>query len=151
MTEPTITLSDTSNAALREALGKGLNDYNDEALGYSDRLPLELSVTDPETGAILGGIAGRTSLGLLFIDLVYLSPGLRHGGLGSRLLAMAEAEAVRRGCGAGVLFTITIQAPEFYRKHGWQEFGRIACEPPGTARVWFQKTLGQSCAKDTIS
>ncbi|MFF0266372.1 hypothetical protein [Kribbella sp. NPDC004536] len=56
-------------------------------------------VKDAATGATLGGLTGRTSLGLWFVDLLYLPDELRGTGLGSRILADAEAEARRRGCG----------------------------------------------------
>ena len=38
---------------------------------------------------------------------------------------MAEEEAIRRGCRAATLVTVNFQAPEFYARHGWEEFGRI--------------------------
>lgn len=50
----------------------GLNDFNDQMTGISDRKPLSVIVRCTETGKILGGMQGRTSLGLLFIDLFYL-------------------------------------------------------------------------------
>jgi len=98
-------------------------------------------IKDPETGATLGGISGRTSLGMLFIDLVYLPVSLRGRDLGQRMMAMAEAEGRRRGCKSGVLYTISFQAPDFYRKLGWTVFGEIACDPPGTSRVFLTKIL----------
>ena len=58
---------------------------------------------DPETGATLGGISGRASLGMMFIDLVYLPVSLRGRDLGQRMMAMAEAEGRRRGCKSGVV------------------------------------------------
>ena len=53
---------------------------------------------------------------------------------------MAEEEAVRRGCRAAILITINIQAPEFYARHGWEEFGRVP-SIPGVERVFIRKTL----------
>jgi GNAT superfamily N-acetyltransferase len=75
----------------------------------------------------------------LFIHLVYLPDRLRGTGVGSRMLAMAEAEARRRGCRAGVLYTINFQAPGFYERLGWRVFGEIPCDPPGTSRVFLTK------------
>ena len=63
--------------------------------------------------------------------------------IGSRLLGMMEQEGIARGCKSAFLFTITYQAPGFYERHGWTEFGRIACAPPGTARIFMTKTLDQ--------
>ncbi|HEY0422644.1 MAG TPA: GNAT family N-acetyltransferase [Rhodopila sp.] len=98
---------------------------------------------DPDTGETLGGMIGKTSYGLLFIDLVYLPEDVRGQDIGSRLLAMMEQEGIARGCKSGFLFTVTFQAPAFYARHGWTEFGRIACDPPGTARIFMTKTLSE--------
>lgn len=78
---------------------------------------------------------------MLFLDLFHLPEALRGGGLGSRILRLAEEEARRRGCVAGVLMTISFQAPGFYERHGWQRFGEVPCLPPGTSRVFLSKKL----------
>jgi GNAT superfamily N-acetyltransferase len=70
-----------------------------------------------------------------------LPKALRGGGLGSRILAMAEEEGRRRGCRAAVLYTISFQAPEFYKRHGWRVFGEIPCHPPGSSRIFMTKDL----------
>lgn len=63
---------------------------------------------------MIGGLLGRTSLGLLFIDLVFLPDTVRGQGFGSRIMQVAEEEARRRGCGASVLYTISLQGPAFW-------------------------------------
>jgi len=102
-------------------------------------VPLHVLVSDPDSGKIVGGITGRKSLGLMFIDLVYLPEILRGRDIGARMMALAEEEARRRGCRAGVLYTISFQAPEFYNRLGWRVFGEIPCDPPGTSRVFLTK------------
>ena len=139
--DPTITVTDAPSADARALIGAALDEHNHEQAGYSDQRPLSVLVCDPHTGAVLGGLTGRTSLGLAFFDLVHLPTSLRGQGYGTRILHEAEAEARRRGCRAAFLFTITFQAPGFYARHGWEEFGRIECDPPGTARVFFRKNL----------
>ena len=37
--------------------------------------------------------------------------------------------------------THSFQAPDFYKKQGYQEFGRLADFPPGHSLIWFSKTL----------
>ena len=138
---PVLTLTDQPSTDDKTILGQGLDAFNEQQAGYRDARPLAALLKDPETGATFGGMVGRTSYGLLFIDTVYLPADQRGQDLGSRLLAMMEQEAVARGCKAGFLLTITFQAPGFYQRHGWTEFGRIACDPPGTARVFMTKTL----------
>jgi len=56
-------------------------------------------------------------------------------------LKLAEDEGRRRGCRAAMLYTISFQAPRFYEGHGWRVFGEIACDPPGTSRIFMTKTL----------
>jgi len=99
-------------------------------------------------GKTLGGILGRTSLGLLFLDLVFLPKELRGRDLGSHMLRLAEEEGVRRGCRSAMLYTISFQAPGFYERHGWHEFGRIPCDPPGTSRIFMTKALPPAAAAD---
>jgi GNAT superfamily N-acetyltransferase len=101
---------------LTKAVGDGLNAFNDAIVGYADRMPLHVIVRDPESGKVVGGISGKTSLGLMFIDLVYLPEALRGQDLGTRMMALAEEEARRRSCRAGVLYTINFQAPGFYQR-----------------------------------
>jgi GNAT superfamily N-acetyltransferase len=136
----TITLTDNPDPALEAVLDTGLADYNAEQTGVRDWRALAVAVQDPETGEPVGGLLGRTTLGLFFLDLFYLPDHLRRSGIGSRALRMAEEEAVRRGCRAAILITINIQAPEFYARHGWEEFGRVP-SMPGVERVFMRKTL----------
>nr|WP_228562972.1 GNAT family N-acetyltransferase [Catenulispora rubra] len=67
---------------------------------------------------------------------------LRGNGLGAEILRRAEDEARVRGCRTAVLYTISFQAPEFYRKQGWTVLGEVPCDPPGTSRVFMTKELG---------
>lgn len=133
-------LGNTADPALQSTVSEGLRDYNREVCGVSDHMPLTIGIKDPESGELLGGLIGRTSLGLLFIDLFYLPKSQRGTGLGSRMLVMAEDEGRRRGCSKGVLYTISFQAPEFYKRHGWIAFGEIAANP-GATRIYLTKDL----------
>jgi GNAT superfamily N-acetyltransferase len=141
MTQPELLLTDQPTGMDETVISSGLADYNAMKTGYRDWRPLAALLRDPDTGETLGGMIGRTSYGLLFIDLVYLPEVMRGQDVGSRLLGMMEHEGARRGCVSGFLYTVTFQAPGFYERHGWTEFGRIACDPPGTARVFMTKTL----------
>jgi GNAT superfamily N-acetyltransferase len=137
--DPILTLTDAPDAASREVIVDGLNAFNDATIGYADRRPLAVLVSDPVSGEVIGGAIGRTSLGLLFIDVVYLPASLRGRAVGARMIEMVEEEARRRGCRSGVLYTISFQAPGFYQRLGWRVFGEIPCEPPGTSRVFMTK------------
>ena len=99
------------------------------------------SCPTPATGELIGGLTGRTSFGLLFVERFFLPEKWRRNGLGSRVLASAEAEAKRRGCTRAALFTLTFQAPGFYQKQGDEIAARLDCDPPGATRVLMAKRL----------
>jgi GNAT superfamily N-acetyltransferase len=136
-----IVVSDVIDPDVEQLLSAGLSAFNDQATGISDWQALTVTVRDPGTQQVLGGITGRTSLGLLFLDLFYLPEALRGSGLGARLLNAYEDEGRRRGCRSAVLYTLSFQAPAFYEKQGWQRFGEVPCLPEGTSRVFMSKVL----------
>ncbi|MBE1159441.1 GNAT family N-acetyltransferase [Dyella acidiphila] len=141
MDAPQIVLTDEPEAGELEAIRRGLDAFNLAASGIDDRRVIALLVKDPATGQVAGGLNGRTSRGVLFIDVFFLPASMRGQGLGSRLLQMAEDEGRRRGCRTGLLHTNNFQAPEFYKKHGWREYGQFPSDPPGTSRIFFSKEL----------
>jgi GNAT superfamily N-acetyltransferase len=136
-----VSVTDRPEAADVAAISDGLDGFNVAETGVDDRRPLAVLVRDGQTGQVVGGLTGRTSLGLWFVDVFYLPPALRGSGVGSEILRQAEQEARRRGCRAGVLYTISFQAPGFYSRHGWRVFGEVPCDPPGTSRVFMTKDL----------
>lgn len=138
---PVLTVSSQPEPQVDKVIEEGLNAFNDAIVGYADRSPLHVIVRDSDSGMIVGGISGKTSLGLMFIDLVYLPEILRGRDIGSRMMELAENEARRRSCRAGVLLTINFQAPGFYQRLGWRVFGEVPCDPPGTTRIFLTKNF----------
>lgn len=136
-----VIVTDQPDAAAVALISERLDQFNIELSGITDHTPLAVLVTDPDSGEVLGGLIGRTSLGVLFVELFFLPESLRGDDLGMRLLKAAEDEARRRGCRHGVLYTISFQAPGFYVKQGWEIFGEVPCNPPGTSRVFLRKDL----------
>jgi GNAT superfamily N-acetyltransferase len=142
--EPSLTLTDAPGDRACAVIRGGLADYNAKQAGYRDARPLAVLVSDRETKEVIGGLLGRTSMGLLFVDLFFLPDGLRKHGIGSRVIGLAEEEAKRRGCTRAVLFTVTFQAPGFYERLGYQVVGRLECDPPGYTRICMTKKLGST-------
>ncbi|MEO8715139.1 MAG: GNAT family N-acetyltransferase [Acetobacteraceae bacterium] len=139
--EPELILTDAPDAHATKIVDDGLTEYNRQQAGYADSRPLAVLARYPASGEILGGLIGRTTLGLFFVDIINLPASARGHRLGSRMLEMAETEAARRGCTQAVLFTIHFQAPGFYAAHGWREMARIECDPPGHTRICMSKRL----------
>jgi GNAT superfamily N-acetyltransferase len=136
-----IVVTDAPAGADEAVIRDGLSAYNLEKAGYRDQRPLAVLVSDPDNGRVLGGLIGRTSFGLLYVDRFFLPEALRRQGLGTQILAAAEAEGMRRGCSRAILSTLSFQAPDFYRRQGWQVLGRIDCDPPGHTRFMMTKRL----------
>ncbi|MEU2672861.1 GNAT family N-acetyltransferase [Streptomyces sp. NPDC007164] len=136
-----LVVTDSPISADIAVISDSLDRFNIERTGIDDRRPLAVLIRDPETHQAIGGLTGRTSLGLFFVDLFFLPPRLRGSGLGREILRQAEKEARARGCRAAVLYTITFQAPGFYRKQGWKLLGEVRCDPPGAGRVFMTKEL----------
>jgi GNAT superfamily N-acetyltransferase len=92
-------------------------------------------------GAVRGGLWGHTQFGWLHVQMLFVPEVLRGLGIGTALLASAEAEARVRGCRGVHVDAFSFQAVGFYRKLGFVPFGTLNDFPPGHARVFFQKRL----------
>jgi GNAT superfamily N-acetyltransferase len=139
--DPRLVLTDQPDDAAVNVIDTGLGAFNEQRAGIQDARPLSVLIADGKSGETLGGLIGRTSLGLFFADLVFVPESMRGTGIGTRVMRLAEEEATRRGCSAALLYTIVFQAPEFYARLGYEEVGRIECEPPGHSRVVMSKKL----------
>ncbi|WP_210243305.1 GNAT family N-acetyltransferase [Mesorhizobium sp. B2-3-15] len=97
-------------------------------------MPIGAIVRDA-SGKVLGGLWGRTELGLLFLDMFFVAEDVRGKSYG-RLLS-----AVETSCARAVVETSSFQAPGFYVRHGYEEFGRVEFGIPGAARIFLRKEL----------
>ncbi len=140
-TLPKIVLTDAPDAADTAIIQEGLRDYNTSKAGRDDSRPLAVFVTDPVSGKVLGGLYGGSYLGQMRVDRFFLPEDLRRYRLGSRLLALAEEEARKRGCTRVTLNTMEIQAPDFYKKQGYTAAATLDCDPPGITRYLMTKRL----------
>ncbi len=100
-----------------------------------------LKLRGGETGEVVGGLHGRSEFGLVYVAWFFLPEDLRRVRIGSRVLAMAEEEGRRRGCTRIALTTLSIEAPGFYQKQGYEVAATIDCDPPGLARYYMMKRL----------
>lgn len=135
---PALKLERVHGPARREII-KGLRAYNVGVIGRIDHRPLTVTVHDK--GKIVGGLVGETFLGWMFVSLLWVSEQHRGKGWGRSLLKSAEAEARKRGVNHVYVDTFSFQAPGFYKKLGYREFGRLKQFPVGHDRVWMSKAL----------
>src|SRR5262245_40195745 len=136
-----ITVTDALDPADLAVITEGLDAYDFGRIGYRDFRRLAVAVRDPRTGKVVGGLWGRSEYGLVYVDWLFLPEDLRGARIGSRVLAMAEDEARRRGCTRIALTTMSVEAPGFYRKQGYDVAATIDCDPPGLTRYYMMKKL----------
>jgi len=137
-----ITLEDGPSPEAQQVVWTGLRDFNEVHSGpgsFTSR-PLNIVLRD-ETGAPLGGLAGRSYAGWLYVELFHIPEAHRRAGLGREILAMAEREAAARGCIGVRLETMSFQAPGFYARQGYSVVGELRDCPPGHTRFSLAKRL----------
>lgn len=140
--QPILTLTDNPDPSVREAIVRPLIEFNTMQSGHSsDYRPLAMTITDPQTHKIIGGLWGATNFTQLHIDLLFVPEALRGQRLGSKILHDAEAEAQRRSCRGAWLDTFSFQARGFYEGLGYTVFGMIEDYPPGHSRFFLKKTF----------
>jgi ribosomal protein S18 acetylase RimI-like enzyme len=126
-----------------EFLEERLYEFNAAATGIQDGRGLGIFLRD-EFKNIVAGAAGHTWGETCELRQVWVAASLRRQGFGRRLIAGAEAEAVRRGCRQLVLTTHSFQGPEFYRKLGFDVVSELPDYPRGYAHVLLRKRLSPS-------
>jgi GNAT superfamily N-acetyltransferase len=137
---PTITLTDKPDPMQVKAVHNLLRSFNDAESGYGfDGRALFITLTDPATGDVVGGLFGATGYGYLHVDMLIVPQSLRGSGLGSQLMRQAEDEAVRRGCHGSYLDTFDFQARGFYERIGYSVFASLEDTPPGHTRFFLKK------------
>jgi len=104
-----------------------------------DEVPFSLVMR--ENDAIIAGLSGKSVFRWLYIDTLGVAEEWRGRGLGRRLMLEAEHIAGDQGFYGIWLNTFSFQAPEFYKKLGYEVFGTLNDFPPGEARYFLAKRL----------
>jgi len=91
---------------------------------------------------IVGGIVGTYYWKCLNIDLFWIDETVRGSGYGTNLLNEMEKFAVEKKCRLIKLDTFSFQAPEFYRKKGYEVFATLNGYPSeNDSRFYYVKWL----------
>lgn len=125
-----------------EYLEDRLYEFNTAATDITDGQLIAIFVRD-EAGQIVAGIAGNTWGEACEIRQLWVEESRRKQGLGSKLLAAVEAEAIRTHCRQIFLTTHSFQAPGFYAKHGFEVLYTLTDKPVGHQLLLLRKTLSQ--------
>ena len=112
-----------------------------ETLGRAfNQKDVNLEAVDDD-GTFLGGLSGYGQLGWFFVKSLALEPAARGKGAGRELMLRAEEIARDLGYDGIWVDTYDFQAPDFYRKLGYTEFGRLPANGEHPQRIWFAKVF----------
>ena len=103
-----------------KAVFDGLLKYNMEYLEDKEPKDLGIYIRD-ENHQVKAGLIGLTHGNWLIIRYLWVHEDMRGQGIGARFLKSAETEAKKRRCKYVFLDTFSFQAPDFYKKYGYQE------------------------------
>jgi GNAT superfamily N-acetyltransferase len=121
-------------------LDERLYAFNVQTTGITDGKLLASFLRDKD-GAVVGGMYGWTWGETCYIRYLFIPAEMRHLGHGRGLMQAVEAEARARGCRQIVLTTHDFQAPEFYRRLGFEMAGRVEEYPRGHQYLTMVKRL----------
>ncbi len=118
-------------------LTTGIDDFiNEEFSDYARESEVALNYEDftfaawNESNEIIGVITGRAYYNEVHIGDLIVDKRYRRSGLGSRLVNAVECEYSNKGYDKITLTTFGFQAPEFYKKLGYElEFIRKDPDP----------------------
>ena len=123
-----------------EFVNNALEKFNNMHVGPDNHLLLNIVEYD-ENQNVIAGILGGTYWVWLHIDILWVDENFRSKKIGSRLLIAAENEAKKRGCHSVHVDTMSWQAPEFYKKHGYELISELDNIPNGYKKFHFIKRL----------
>jgi ribosomal protein S18 acetylase RimI-like enzyme len=90
---------------------------------------------------VVGGLLAYTFGDWLHIEILWVEESFRNKDNGTKLLRMAENEAIKRGCKHVDLDTMSWQARPFYEKQGYTVFATLDNYPEGHRRHFMKKDL----------
>lgn len=94
-----------------------------------------------EAGTIQGGLTATVFWGHLHVDFLWVDESLRGQGQGSALIEQMEQAAKEKSCRLITLDTFSFQAPDFYKRNGYEVFGVLEDHPKGFSQYFLQKRL----------
>lgn len=123
-----------------ELLKDRIDTFNVDKTEIHDFKELAIFLRD-SSGQMTAGLYAYTWGGCLDIKLLWVSDDIRGRGLGSTLMYAAEREGIARGCHVAMLDTHSFQAPDFYKKLGYEEIGVLDGYPIQHKKYFLKKAL----------
>ena len=137
---PTIRVVDRADPAAVRHLTDALYAFNAAATGIDDGRELFADLRDRD-GEMCAGVHGWSWGETCWIELLWVREDERGRGVGSALMRAVDAEARSRGCTQIALMTHSFQAPDFYRRHGFEQVGELKDYPRGHSELLLRRPL----------
>jgi len=132
--------TDSPQASDLEAVDAGLHLYNLAAADLAAVRPLAC-FSRAKSGEVIGGLRARQWGRAVEVQQLWVDERHRRRGVAARLMRMLEQAAVERGATVIYLDTFSFQAPEFYRRCGYESVLRIDGFPDGIAKHLMTKRV----------
>jgi ribosomal protein S18 acetylase RimI-like enzyme len=127
-----------------KVIGEGLVSYNTSHVPMQQEKgihPVNLMLKDVN-GEIAGAVMARIyGWNAMEVSILWVAEKYRGKGLGKRLMNEVETIAIESNCTLIHLDTFDFQAPEFYKKLGFEVFGVLENSPTGHNRYYLSKKL----------
>ena len=118
---------------------RGLIEYSADFASSRDPVPVRAVFL--ESGRVVAGVDGAEYWRKLHVRRLWVHPDYRSRGLGRRLMEWAEERGRELQCVSAVVDTMSFQAPDFYAKLGYRQFGVSEGYEGGASRRYFEKRL----------
>ncbi len=127
----------------RDFIRKKVIEHNRANLPGEAKSPVEKMsfIARNEEEEIIGGLTTTSFWQSLHIDFLWVDPSVRGQRVAAKLMAQAEIYARSKKYRLIVVDTFSFQAPDFYRKQGFTEFGKVNDHPKGHSHHYFEKWL----------
>lgn len=124
------------------SIGRRLLKFNESKI-YPENYERVFISVRTEDKNLVGGLIGAIFWNVIHVEVIWTDETFRNKGIASELLRKAEAYAITKDCYLALLDTFDFQAPDFYRKRGYEQVGQIDNYPKGHVKYYFKKELSK--------
>ncbi|WP_312241233.1 GNAT family N-acetyltransferase [Pantoea sp.] len=100
-----------------------------------------LLISAERDGQTVAGLVARTWWEVLDIQYLWVDESLRGKGLGKQIMLLAEIEGKKQHCRLATVDTFSCQAPGFYQKLGYREYGALSGYAGRYTRHYMNKNI----------
>ncbi len=138
-----VIFSDSPTEEEVKLIEKGLEDYDREQTnGELDNPGIEINlVLKDDEGKVVGGLGVSTVLRVMHLEVFWVAKEYRKLGYGRDLVLEAERIGREKGCILSHTWTFSFQAPEFYKKIGYELVAIYDGFPDGITEYVLRKRL----------